>query len=84
MASSHFSVYKYFHMSENKSLLNWTLCQPLHLKTQLNENIYSERSVILTWECIYNTLVYSYLTSGLIKLEYYVAVDEKACQGQTL
>jgi hypothetical protein len=29
MASSHFSVYKYFAPSENKSVLKWTFCQLL-------------------------------------------------------
>jgi hypothetical protein len=31
-------VLKYFALSKNKSVFNWTFCQLLHLKTQLHES----------------------------------------------
>ncbi len=54
MVSSHFPVHKYFCMSQNKSVLNWTqVCQLLcysQVKTQLHENIivaFSKPTIIM-------------------------------------
>ncbi len=41
-ASNNYSVYKYFALSENKSVLNWTFCQLLHLKSQWHKTIQNE------------------------------------------
>ncbi len=41
MASSHFSVYKYVCVSQNKSVLNWLKCVSYSItqvKSQLDEN----------------------------------------------
>ncbi len=43
-------MYKYFLLSKNKSVFNWTFCQLLPLKTQLHETMTAER-VILLQEC---------------------------------
>jgi hypothetical protein len=46
MASSHFSVYEYFALSENKSVLNLTPCAT-QLKPNCTKNIKTQLSKIL-------------------------------------